>query len=70
MFQTTTKALKSPLISGQGMSRSPNGTMRNHPINNQMSTKSHVIENQVQNVLSTAKCKLSNLDQDIEELEQ
>lgn len=62
MFQTTTNALKSPHISGQGMGRSPKGGMSNHLVNNQMSTKSQVIENQVQNVLSTAKCKLSNLD--------
>lgn len=35
-----------------------------------MSNKSNVIENQVQNVLTTAKCKLNNLDSDIEELER
>ena len=34
-----------------------------------MTEQSLVIESQVQNVLSTAKCKLSNLDSDIEELE-
>ena len=35
-----------------------------------MSTKSNIIESQVQNVLISAKSKLYNLDADIEELEK
>jgi hypothetical protein len=45
-------------------------TIDSHPAKTQMSNKSNVIENQVQNVLTTAKCKLNNLDSDIEELER